>query len=261
MEMNFLSVLLSILVLWISVVISVRRAHEGNVPTIRSIPALDAIDESIGSAVERGRPVHFTPGFPSHAGGLISGAAGGMIASLLILGHVARKTAEIEAELITTWTNPEVVPVAEEIVKNAYMMAGVPENYQDEMVRYISRFQFGYTIGVLGILEREKVGTNIIIGPFMAEALIIAEAGNIVGALQVAGTTSVYQVAFLIVACDYCLVGEEMFAAGAYLSKDETKLGALLGQDLYKYALTALFLIGALLQLAGIQWLHSFFNV
>jgi hypothetical protein len=243
------------------VFLSIRRAHEGNVPSVRRIPALDALDESIGSAVERGRPVHFTPGFPSHAGGLISGAAGGMIASLLILGHIARKTAELDAELITTWTNPEVVPVAEEIVKSSYLMAGVPENYNDEMVRYISRFQFGYTIGVLGILEREKVGTNILIGPFMAEALILAEAGNVVGAYQVAGTTSVYQVAFLIVACDYCLVGEEMFAASAYLSRDETKLGALLGQDIAKYAVTAISIIGAILQLAGIQWLHTFFNV
>ncbi len=72
------------------------------------------------------------------------------------------------------------------------------------------------------LLFREQVASNIMIGQFAAEALILAEPGNTVGAIQIAGTTNAYQIPFFVVACDYVILGEEIFAAEHTLPKTDS---------------------------------------
>jgi hypothetical protein len=90
-------------------------------------------------------------------------------------------------------------------------------------------------------------------GYFYAEALILAETGASTGAVQIAGTDSVMQLPFFITACDYTLMGEELYAASAYLSREPLLLGGLIGQDWGKVVivviLVALTIIGLLTNL------------
>ena len=78
---------------------------------------------------------------------------------------------------------------------------------------------------------REKPAAIFLQGTFYAESLILAETGNSVGAIQIAGTDSEHQLPFFIAACDYTLIGEELYAASAYLSREPMLLGSLRGQD------------------------------
>jgi hypothetical protein len=114
--------------------------------------------------------------------------------------------------------------------------------------------QFGYAAAVDGVMMREKPATNLFFGTFEAESLILAETGNSVGALQIAGTDSSIQMAFFIVSCDYVLIGEELFAASGYLSRDPQVVGTLKGSDLLKIIITVLLLIGAILAFFGQSW-------
>ena len=82
---------------------------------------------------------------------------------------------------------------------------------------------------------------------FFAESLILSETGNAVGAIQIAGTAQPAQLPFFVAACDYTLIGEEFFAASAYLSGDPDQLGSLKGQDVGKVIVTVLVLIGVTL--------------
>jgi hypothetical protein len=228
-------------------------------PNIRSIRAFDAIKECIGSAVERGRPVHFTTGFGGEQGALSTSSASPTIASFMILQYVADNCAELGATLISAWSSPELVPIAKGIVEAAFTTKGGV--YKEDMVRYISQNQWGFIIGDLGIIEREKVGANFLFGPMWAEAFIFGEAGNVAGALQVSGSPSIINTAFLIVCCDYVLIGEELYAASAYLSKEPIKIGVLLSQDIAKVTVALIWVIGLVLQLAGITWLYNVFNI
>ncbi|HNW37176.1 MAG TPA: hypothetical protein PKM25_19700, partial [Candidatus Ozemobacteraceae bacterium] len=92
---------------------------------------------------------------------------------------------------------------------------------------------------------RSLPGACFFLGSFSAEAMLLAEMGSSVGAVQIAGTADVAQVPFFVVSCDYTLIGEELFAASAYLSRRPEEVGALKGQDAGKLAVALLILIGA----------------
>jgi hypothetical protein len=93
-------------------------------------------------------------------------------------------------------------------------------------------------------MHRENVGGAFLFGRFAAESLILAESGQQIGAVQVAATISSAQIPFFITTCDYTLIGEELYAAGAYLSRDPVQTGSLRGQDIAKLVIIILVLLG-----------------
>jgi len=225
-------------------------------PTIRKIAGLDAIQEAVGRATEMGRPVHFSPGIA----GLATDTGPQTLAGLSVLAHVAELAAKYKTTLWTTIRIPQVQPLAAEIVRQAYVKAGAPDDYDPDKIIYLSDTQFAYASGVVGLMHREKVAANIMIGGFWAESLLFAEGAYLVGAIQVAGTANTSQIPFFVAACDYCLIGEEILAAGAYISKDPIQLGAIWGQDYGKLITIVLVVVGTILALVGNDFLLKLFK-
>ena len=156
------------------------------------------------------------------------------ISGLTILGHVAGMTAEYEANLHVPVCVPIVMETAKETCKESYLKKGRPDLYRNDMVHYVTDDQFAYAAGVNGIMLREKPAAVFFQGKFYAESLILAETGNSIGAIQIAGTGSSSQIPFFVTACDYTLIGEEFYAASAYLSGSPEMLGSIKGQDYVK---------------------------
>ncbi len=134
--------------------------------------------------------------------------------------------------------------VAQETVKAAYMDAGRPDAYQEENIFFLTSMQFAYAAGVNGIMLREKTATNFYMGMFYAEALIFAETGSIAGSIQISGTDQMSQLPFFVAATDYTLIGEELYAASAYLGREPLLLGALKAQDWAKVILLVCLILG-----------------
>jgi hypothetical protein len=210
-----------------AIVIYVYRAHKGEEMKIRKIAGIEAVDEAVGRATEMGKSVLFIPGIQDMDDVQT-------IAGLTILGSIARLTAEYETRLDVPVSKSLVMAVGRETVREAYYAVGRPDEYSDDIVHYITDEQFGYVAALDGIMVRDKPATCIYMGAFFAESLILAETGNSIGAIQVAGTAMPTQIPFFFVACDYTLIGEELFAAQAYLSKDLRLIGSLKGQDVGK---------------------------
>ena len=91
---------------------------------------------------------------------------------------------------------------------------------------------------------REKPATNIYMGYYFAESLILAETGAMSGAIQIAGTDAITQLPFFVVACDYTIIGEELYAASAYISRDPKLVGSIKGQDYMKLTLAICLFVG-----------------
>lgn len=214
-----------------------KRALFGDV---REIAGLKALDEGIRQAVEKGRPVLFLPG--NHDMDDLQTVAG-----MNILGEVARKTAPFEVPLLCPMARPFAMTVAQDVVRSAYQSKGFADHFHAEHIQFLTQDQFGYAAGVSGIMVRELPGACFFFGNFGAEALILAETGNSVGAFQVAGTADTQQIPFFLVACDHTLIGEELFAASALLSRHPVELGTLRAQDLAKMIVIFLILVGSLL--------------
>jgi hypothetical protein len=226
-----------------AVLFFVQKAKGGAELFIRKIPGLEAVDDAVGRATEMGRPVLYVPGIET-----VSEV--GTLAALTILGHVARRVAVHGTPLEVPVADPIVMTTAQEIVKNAYTEVGQPDLYDQSKVAYLTYDQFGYTAGVDGIMVRERPEAVFLLGTFYAESLILAETGHAIGAIQIAGTKETSQLPFFVAACDYTLIGEELFAASSYLSREPVMLGSLKGQDLAKivfvYAIAALFVVGTI---------------
>jgi len=222
----------------------INRARKDRNLFIRRISGLDAVDEALGRATEMGRPTLYVPGLSS-----IADVA--TVAALNILGEVAKKTARFGTPLIVPNTDPIVYTVAREIVKESYTSVGRPDAFTQDIVFFVTDQQFAFAAAVDGIMTREKPATNFLIGMFFAEALILAETGAATGAVQIAGTDAVSQLPFFITACDYTLIGEELYAASAYLSREPLLLGAIKGQDYSKALIVIIIVVGTLLALAA----------
>lgn len=180
------------------------------------------------------------------------------MASMNILGSVAEKIAEYNTPLLIPNYDPMVTIVAQEVVKESFTRTGHPESYKKENIYFVTQSQFGYVAAVDGIMLRERPATNLFLGTFEAESLILAETGNSIGALQIAGTDSTIQLSFFIVACDYTLIGEELFAASGYLTKDPLVLGSIKGQDFLKLIIGFLIVAGGILSTLGYNFLINF---
>jgi len=225
----------------VAIVIVIYTTYHGSTRdkfTVRRIAGLEAVEEAIGRATEMARPLLYTPGW----GGDIQRPT--TIASMNILSQVAAKTAQYDCRLVYPTHDPVIMAVAQEVVKSSYLHAGYPDRYRPDDIAYVTSSQFGYAAAVDGMITRLKPASIFLLGTFEAESLILAETGNSVGAIQIAGTDSTIQLAFFIVACDYTLIGEELFAASGYLSGDRSILASVRAQDIMK-VIIGLFLIVA----------------
>ena len=238
----------------IVILIYTQWAKSGKEMFVRKINGLDEVEEAVGRATEMGKPVLFIPGLQE-----LDEIE--TIAGISILGRVARITARYGTPLLVPVRYPLVLAAGQEVVEQAYIESGNPDGYNKDMVRYVAGEQFAYTATVNGIMMRERPATNIYMGAFFAESLLLAETGNAAGSIQIAGTAQPAQLPFFVAACDYTLMGEELYAASAYLSREPLLLGGLKGQDWMKILLVILIIVGILLISIGYgDWYIALFT-
>jgi hypothetical protein len=246
-----INALVLVLVFSAAIMLYTKWAREGKPLFLRKIPGLDAVEEAVGRATEMGRPVLFIPGI-AELDEIET------IAGISILGRVAKITAQYDTPLSVPVRYPLVLAAGQEVVEQAYIEMGKKDSYDKDTVRYVAGEQFAYTATVNGYMMRERPATNIYMGAFFAESLLLAETGNAAGSIQIAGTARPEQLPFFIAACDYTLMGEELYAASAYLSHQPVMLGGLKGQDFIKMLITLAILIGVILVSFG--WGETFLS-
>jgi hypothetical protein len=232
------------------VVSFITVARRGRDLFIRRIAGLSAMDEAIGRATEMGKKILYIPG-------ILSISEIQTIASLSILGHVARQTAVYGADIEVPNIDPLTFSAARETVKQSYMESGKPDRFSEDMVTYITFDQFAYAASVTGKMVREKPAANFMIGSFFAESLILAETGYSTGAIQIAGTADLAQLPFFITTCDYTLIAEELYAASAYLSREPVLLGSIKAQDMIKAIIMTVIGVGIVTYAFGSEFIRD----
>ena len=240
-------VLIAILIFGFLTIFYVNRAKKGADLYVRPLAGIEAVDDAIGRATEMGKPILYILG-------LGTAADIATIASFTILGRVAKRVAEYHTSIIVPTYDPIVMSVAQEVVKSSYMDAGFPDEYQEDSVFFVTQSQFAYVAAVNGIMLRDLPATNIYMGKFFAESLILSETGAVAGSIQIAGTDEIAQIPFFITACDFTLIAEELYAASAYLSQEPILLGSLKAQDYAKAAVIVLAIVGVIA--ANFGWIE-----
>jgi hypothetical protein len=238
----------------IAIMLYVAKTRE-KPPKLRSIAGVAAIEEGIGRSVELGKPF----AVDMHTSGLTS--VDGVVA-LSYLAYCAEKAAVTGCDFVVGIGAPEVVAVAEDIIRAAYARSAKPEVFNpSRMIHYMGSVQFAYAGGWIGLVGREKPGAILIAGSMGAEAMSVGEAGQMVGAIQIAGSSSITNIPFFITSCDYVIMGEELYVGAAVVSGDKVQLGCTVGQDYWKILTIALVAIGAIMATLGFKDLGNILKI
>jgi hypothetical protein len=246
----------SVLLFAVLVYVMIQRARGGApMRAIHPLPGLDALDEAIGRSTEMGKPTLFVMGI----GDTLDPQT---ITSYPVLAHVARECARYDTRLIQPNIDPIVYSVNDAIVRESYLEAGRPDAYNAEDVRFLTSFQFAFAGGVWQIMEQERPAACVLYGDFYAESMMIVEMAGIIDSVSIGATANVTQLPFFAAACDYFLIAEEMYAASAYISKEPVLTGTIVGEDIYKFIMLAVIVIGAIwASVAGKAGFTAFFKL
>jgi hypothetical protein len=168
------------------------------------------------------------------------------VQAINIFAYVSRIAARFANPILICCYNAAVYTLAQEVIRDVYQQEGLAERYDQDSVRFVSDRQFAFAAGVSGLILREQTAATFFMGEFYAESLIFAETANSIGSIQVASSTEATQTPFFIAACDYVLIGDEFYAASAYLTRQPVLVGSLIGQDWGKMMIMVLLTIGTI---------------
>jgi len=212
-------------------------ARKGFVFTIRKIPGLDQIKEAVGRATEMGRPSMFCIGVSNmdHPE---------TFAAMPILSHIAKIGAVLRNRLLIPVCAERTLTLQQTTYREACQATGELRSYNPSDVRFFPGGQVYFTAATMGYMLRERPAACFYFGYWEAESLLLSETGQVIGAMQIAGTSQLFQIPFFIAACDYVIIGEEFFAVSASLSHEPVLSGSLFGQDVVKLLLLLAIIFG-----------------
>ena len=195
---------------------------------LRRLPAIDAFEEAIGRAAELGRPAFFTTWMSDLSN---VNRYNAIMAGLSCLGHAARLCARYNVKLFTIYNFPEIEPLQDSILRNAYAIEGKSEAY-DQTDQLIYTPQWSNVIATINILQKENIGAAFYIGSSFYAQQVYPEMGIRVGAFQIGGTQAMGY--YLVMGCDYAMFGEEIYCAGAYISESDDMKRTIVSSDWLK---------------------------
>jgi hypothetical protein len=221
------------------------RVRAGSAGKLRPLPGLEELPRLIGRSAETGQSLHVSVGVDGVGGS----ATAETWAGLTVLRQLADAAAACDTPLRVTLSDATVLPLAQDLLWRAYVRAGNPEGYDATHVQLIAPEPMAYAAGVSGLLEREPLTANVMIGSFGDEYLLIGETGARRGVRQIVGTSDPRTLPFVYATADESLIGEEMFAGGAYTTRLPVQIASLLAEDWARWALAAGILITAAIKL------------
>ena len=223
----------------------VFRVREGKAGALRRLPAMDELPRSVGHAAETNEPIHVSVG----VAGVGGAATAETWAGLALLSELADQAAASDAPLIVTVGDPTVLPLAQDIVHRAYARHGRLNGYDPTQVQFIAPVPLAYAAGVAGLLQRQPLRGNVMIGAFGDEYLLMGEAGARKGVPQIAGAADPRTLPFVYATADEPLIGEEMFATSSYVGRKPIQVASLLAEDWARWAVVAGIIVLAILKI------------
>lgn len=246
---DFIILLLSVALMYYFM----KKAERGDVPNIRSIPFLEELDSIVGRAAEMGRPIHFSTGY----GGLHDEWAVMCVAGLALLSKVAELCGKYRVWLQFTCFRGYLVPIGRDILKKGYETGGNPEMYSPDMVSYVGEDQPAYIAYLMDYFMTERPAVAMMFGAIQAEMNHHLMMCARIGAVCCAGTPRLYYQGKMALIADYALLGEELYVAGASITKDPIHLGTVEAEDYFKLIVIFLLIIAAITVNIGMPSLFS----
>lgn len=222
------------------------RVRQGHQVLLRSIPGMDFMARLVGRALEEGKSTHLSVG----VGKLGEASTAETMAGLTALDVLAERCSATGVEPLVTVPDPALLPLTQDVIQERRTPSSAGRRTWATMsrARFMGPDATAYAVGAMDTLQHEALSNSVTIGPFGPEFLLIGEAGAQEGLAQVAGTTNPEGLPYMKLTADHTLVGEELFATGAYLAKWPSHLASLVIQDAIRLLIVLVIVLGVALR-------------
>ena len=247
-----LLLLIIVLLVIIFTLLHHARALSGKRPiSRRPLPGLDVLRRALAQGAETGRAIHLSPG-SGVVGTRFSTAE--TVAGLLTAERVASEAALNGAPLLGSSGDAVAHLALRGTLRQAYQRAGLGQDYNPANVQLLAHQDpMAYASGVTTLYGRQKIEASQLIGSFGQEFLLAGEDGAQRGVPQLAGATTTTALPLIYLTAEGTLIGEEIYAAEAYLSRSSAPLARLLTQDTLRTVVIVAIIVLMLLTAVGIQ--------
>ena len=212
---------------------------------LRPIEAFERLNHAIGLAVENGTRLHISLG----RGNLFTARGASALAGLAMLRHLAERTSVSDRPPIVTTGEASLSILSQDTLQAGYKAAGAEEQYRLNTGRLTGLTPFSYAAGTIPVTRDENVSANVLLGDFGTEAAILAEAADRENTHLIGASDNLSAQSVLYAAAQDPLIGEELFASGAYTGAGASHEASLNVQDVLRWLIIAAILIGAFLRL------------
>ena len=215
---------------------------------LRPIQAFEHLSHAIGLAVENGTRLHISLG----RGNLFTARGGSALAGLAMLRRLAQRTSVSDRPPIVTSGDASLSILSQDTLQAGYKAAGADDQYRATTGRLTGLTPFSYAAGTIPVTRDENVSANVLLGDFGAEAALLAEAADRENTHLIAASDNLSAQAILYGSAQDPLIGEELFASGAYVGAGPSHEASLLVQDVLRWLVILAILVGALLRMVGV---------
>ncbi len=226
------------------------RAKDKRTSSLRPIPAFEKMKTLAPAAIETGSQLHLGLGI----GGVTDVTTADTLAGITVLEHLSAQMASAKTSPIVTTANPVTALLAQNTLRNAFKDDKETMAFNAPNIRWIAPQPAAYAVGASDVISQDKVSANVLVGKFGDEYLLIGEAGyrQKERVTTIAGASDPKVLPFVQATSPDALWGEEMFAAGAYLSEKPMHIASLMAQDTIRWGVGLFILGGVLLKAFGV---------
>lgn len=252
--LEFLNTILGFLLLGLAVglmiffLIGEFNRSPGGSRRLRDIPAFHRFRRAVGLSVENGQRLHISLG----RGGITELPGGATFEGLTILECCTRAASISDRPPVATSGDSITAVLSQDTLHAGYASLGAERRYTPTNGRLSGLTPLSYAAGVMPDIHDEQVSASVFAGHFGSEVGLLIEAGERTRSLTVAGSDSLPAQAVLYAAAQEPLVGEELYAGGAYLGAGAAHIASLRMQDILRWVVVGLILLGAILKLVGV---------
>lgn len=241
-----LGILVSAAILLIGLTLWRRRSPA----TLRPIDAFDRLNREVGLAVENGTRLHISLG----RGNLFTSRGGSALAGLAMLRRIAERTSVSDRPPIVTSGDASLAILSQDTSQSGYRAAGAEEQFRVTAGRLTGLSPFSYAAGTIPVTRDENVSANIYIGELGAESALAADSSDRQDAGLIAASDNLSAQSIFYAFAQDPLIGEELFASGAYVGAGASHEASLQVQDVFRWLLILAMLGGAALRLLGFDF-------
>ena len=215
---------------------------------LRRIDAYQSLPATVGTAVETGKRLHFSLG----TGTIGETDTAAMVAGLVVLDQISAAAAMSDRPPIVTTSDGTAMLLAQDVLRNVYARQNALARYEPEAAQVVGQTPAAYGAAQTMLPRDEAVAGALLLGAVGTEAALLTEGGRRAGVTTLAGSDNLTAQAVLYAGADHPVIGEDLFAGGAYVGGRPEHLGSLAAQDWMRLIVGAAILVGALAKTLGL---------